>query len=91
MKYCGVHVYTRTAVGMPGSETALDELMTRVLGDLLQEGVVTKLADDLYCGRNTLPDLRYNWERVLQVLAKCELRLSAAKTIIFPHSAMILG
>jgi hypothetical protein len=98
MKYCGivtpyrgVRVYTRTAMGMPGSETALEELMSRVLGDLLQEGVVTKLADDLYCGGNTLQELQCNWERVLQVFARCELRLSATKTIIAPHSAMILG
>ena len=58
MKYCsvvtpfrGVRVYIRGAMGMPGSETALEELMCRVLGDLL-EGVVAKIADDLYCGGN---------------------------------------
>ena len=40
MKYCGVvtpfrgvRVYTRSAMGMPGSETALEELMCRVLGN----------------------------------------------------------
>ena len=55
MKYCGVvtpfrgvRVYTRSAMGMPGSETALEELTCRVLGDLLEDGVVVKLADDLY-------------------------------------------
>lgn len=48
LKYCGVatpfrgvRVYTRCAMGMPGSETALEELMCRILGDLLQEGIVT--------------------------------------------------
>ena len=42
MKYCGVatpfrgiRVHTRSAMGMPGSETALEELMCRVLGDFL--------------------------------------------------------
>lgn len=60
MRYCGivtlykgVRVYTRCAIGMPGSETALEELMCRVLGDHLQAGFVSKLADDLYCGGNT--------------------------------------
>ena len=45
MKYCGVatpfrgiRAYTRCAMGMPGSETALEELMCRVLGDCLQDG-----------------------------------------------------
>ena len=53
MKYCGVatpfrgvRVYTRSAMGMLGSETALEEIMCRVLGDLVREGHVTKLADD---------------------------------------------
>lgn len=50
MKYCGVatpfrgvRIYTRCAMGMPGSETALEELMCRVLGDCIQDGIVAKL------------------------------------------------
>ena len=42
MKYCGVatpfkgvRVYVRSAMGMPGSETALEEVMCNVLGPLL--------------------------------------------------------
>ncbi|XP_078495652.1 uncharacterized protein LOC144751197 [Ciona intestinalis] len=57
MKYCGVstpfrgtRVYTRCAMGMPGSETSLEELMCRILGDLHCKGNIAKLADDLYCG-----------------------------------------
>ena len=98
MKYCGVatpykgiRVYTRSAVGMPGSETALEELISRVLGDLLHEGVVTKLADDLYCGGDTPEAVLHNWDSVLQALSKCNLRLSAKKTSICPKSTLILG
>ena len=40
-------------MGMPGSETALEELMCRVFADLLHEGSVAKLADDLFCGGQT--------------------------------------
>ena len=47
-------------MGMPGSETALEELMCRVLEELIQEGIVAKIADDLYCGGDTLEELRYN-------------------------------
>ena len=57
MKYCGVvtpfkgvRVYSRCAMGIPGSETALEELMCRVLGDLVQEGVSAKIADDFMWG-----------------------------------------
>ena len=98
IKYCGVatpfkgvRVYVRSAMGMPGSETALEELMTRVLGDLLQEGCVVKLADDLYCGANSLEDLYKNWNRLLSALHKNSLCLSATKTIIGPTSTTILG
>ena len=98
MKYCGVatpfrgiRVYTRSAMGMPGSETALEELMCRVLGDFLQEGCATKLADDLYCGGDTPQELIANWSRILDALARCNLRLSAAKTVICPKTTTILG
>ena len=82
MKYCrvatpyrGVRVYTRCAMRMPGSETALEELMFRVLGNCIQDGIVAKLADDLYCGGNTLDELLSNWKRVLDALQKSNLKL----------------
>ena len=98
MKYCGVvtpfrgvRVYTRCAMGMPGSETALEEIMCRVLGDCLQEGIVAKLADDLYCGADTPEQLLSNWTRVLAALKENGLSLSASKTVICPRSTTILG
>ena len=87
----GIRVYTRSAMGMPGSETALEELVCLVLGSLLQEGVVVKLADDLYCGSNTPMELLANWDRVLQALDICNPKLSPYKTIICPKSTTILG
>jgi len=98
MSYCGVvtpfrglRVYTRCAMGMPGSETALEELLSLVLGHLIQEGVVCKLADDLYCGGSDYADLAHNWSRLLDALRRCDLRLSAAKTVIAPVSTTVLG
>ena len=89
LKYCGVatpcrgiRVYTRSAMSMPGSETALEEMICRVLGYLIQEGCVTKLADDLYCGGDSPGALLSNWRRVLESLDRCNLRLSATKTIL---------
>ena len=98
MKYCGlatpfkgVRVYVRSAMGMPGSETALEELMCRVLGHLLQEGIFVKIADDLYCGGNTSHELLGNWKKVLQALYQCDLRLSASKTVVNPTSTTIIA
>ena len=86
MKYCGivapfrgVRVYARLPMGMPGSETASEELTCRVLGD--EEGVVVMLADDLYCGADTPSQLVSNFSRVLGALNKCNLKLSASKQL----------
>ena len=78
-------------MGMPSSKTALEDLMCRVLGDLLQNGYVAKIADDLYCGGNSPSELLTNWRQVLAALDKCDLHLSAKKTIIAPISTTILG
>ena len=64
--------------------------MFRVLGNCIQDGIVAKLADDLYCGGNTLVELLSNWKRVLDALQKSNLKLSSAKTIICPRSITIL-
>ncbi len=77
IKYCGVatpfrgiRAYTRCAMGMPGSETALEELMCRFLGDCAQDGIAAKLANDLYSGGETPEDLLSNWQK-----KKCNLHL----------------
>ena len=75
-------MYTRSAMGMPGSEAVLEKLMCRILGDLLEEDVVKKIADDLYCLGDTLSELLHNWEKDLQNLDKCALSFSAFKMII---------
>ncbi len=87
----GLRVYTRAAMGMPGSTEHLDELMSHVLGDLLLEGTVVKLADDLYVGGDTVMDLLANWERVLSLFEKNNLKLSPVKTVICPVTTTILG
>lgn len=78
-------------MGMPGSETPLEELICRVLGDPIHEGVVAKMADGLYCGTDSPEELLHNWKRVPQALSECNLKLSASKTVINPKSTVILG
>ena len=92
MKYCGaatpfhgIRLYARSAMGMPGSETLLEELMCRVLGDFIQEGFAAKLADDLYCKGSTPQELVSNWSGILEALSRCNLRLSAAKPSSAPN------
>jgi hypothetical protein len=67
MKYLGIitpfkgtKIYTRAAMGILGSTEHLDELMFRVLGDLIYEGVLVKLADDIYIGGASIESLLLN-------------------------------
>ena len=64
--------------------------MGRVLGDL-SEGVVAKIADDLYCGSDDEAELLYKWKTLLPALDRCNLGLSASKTVVAPKSTTILG
>ena len=89
--YKGVRVYCRAAMGMPGSESALDELMSRILGDLVQAGLVQRIADDLYIGGDDIASVFRTWEIVLKRFLEAGLRLSAPKTEIFPLTTIILG
>ena len=98
MRFCGVvtpfkgvRVYTRSAIGMPGSETCLEELMSRVLGEFIMQGWVAKRADDLYVGGNDLEEALYHWTSVLKALRKNNLGLNTSKTVTFPLQTTILG
>ena len=98
MKYCGivtpykgVRVYVKAAMGMPGSECALEEVMCRVLGDMIQDGKAAKIADNLYVGASTLEGLCQNWTELLTALHHNNLHLSASQTVINPKSTSILG
>ena len=82
----GVRVYTRSAMGIPGSETALAEHICRILCNCLEDGIAAKLADDLYCGADSPEELLINWKRILDALQKCNIKLSPSKTIICPRS-----
>ena len=98
MKYCGIaspfkgtFVYQRCAMGMPGSETALEELTCRVLGELVEEGILAKIADDVYVGGDTPSELLINWTKFLEAMHRNNLRAKGIKTIIAPLSTVILG
>ena len=58
---------------MPGSETALEEPMCLVIRDIIHEGVVAKIVDDLYGSAESPEEILHNWKTVLQALSKCIL------------------
>ena len=97
-RFCGVHtpyrgllVYNRGVMGLPGVEVALEELTCLLLGELVKQGKVAKLADDLFIGGNSPEELRSNFQQVLQKFIENDIKLSSVKTIIAPKSVTILG
>ena len=97
-KFCGVYtpfkglmVYNVGCMGLPGVEVALEELTCLILGDMVMEGKVSKIADDLFIGGNTPKELLENFHLVLQRALTNNIKLSAPKTIIAPKEVTILG
>ena len=71
MKYCGVAtpfrgicVYMRCAMGMSGSEVTLEEVMCHVMCDMVMDGHMAKIADDMYVGGDSITELADNWQRL---------------------------
>ena len=87
----GLRVYTRPVMGMPGSAEFLQELLSRVFGDLTREGFVIIIADDLNVGGNTIDELFIHWKVVLHYCQLNNLTLSPTKTIVCPESTLVLG
>ena len=97
-RYCGVHtpyrglrVYNVGCMGLPGVEIALEELTCLLVGDLVKENKVAKVADDIFIGGRTPKELIQNFEVVLDRLLLANIKLSPSKTIIAPKSLSLLG
>ena len=84
-------MYLVAAQGMPGSSETLEELMSTILGHLIQKGVVAKIADDLYVGGLTVETVFEVWSEVLDIMIDNGLVLKTIKTFIFPTTTQILG
>ena len=78
-------------MGMPGAPEVLNELLARILGDLIQEGSVIVMTDDLYIGGDTVGELLINWSKVLHRMQQNNISLSPTKTVTGPKKTTILG
>ena len=78
-------------MGLGNSSEYFDEILSRVLDDLIARQIVAKIADDFITGANNIDELFSNYTDVLQRLQEYNLCLAADKTIIYPKSLNILG
>ena len=89
--YTGTYVYRRSVMGLPGSEAALEELLSRIFGDLIRDGKMVKVADDLFMGAKDAEALSGIWREVLRRLQLNGLKISPSKTKVCPASVTVLG
>ena len=87
----GIKVLTRAGQGLLNSDVFLDQLMCRVLGDEMTEGIAEVARDDIQIGGNTIEELLANWKRVLGKLHLCNLKISPNKVRILLNDVEVYG
>ena len=87
----GIKIITRAGQGLLNSDFELDQLLFKILGDLIADGVCMAARDDVTVGGNTIDEAISNWEKVLTRLRECNLKLSPQKVRIFLPDTEVYG
>ena len=87
----GLRILKRSGQGLVGQSEEMDELLAKILKDEMREGICAKITDDIYMGGQTQREMAINYIRILRKLAMANLKISPAKTKIFPQEASVLG
>ena len=87
----GIKIITRAGQGLLNSDFELDQLLFKILGDLIADGVCMAARDDVTVGGNTIDEAISNWEKVLTRVRECNLKLSPQKVRIFLPDTEVYG
>ena len=87
----GTKCFARATMGLLGMDVYQDELTDRIFGDLVLENKVTKLADNIYFGSNTLQEFQEIFNKILQRCNNSDLRLKPSKVSLNIQNSEILG
>ena len=87
----GTLAYSRAPNGLLGMDAVCDELTDKMFGDLVLQGKLAKLADNVYIGAQSIPDLHEILKDVLQRCKNADLRIKPSKIQINIATADILG
>ena len=78
----GLRVMSRSGQGLAGMAEEFDELTSKILKEEMKEGICGKIVDDCYIGGNTQLETAQNYDRILNKLAKANLKISAEKITV---------
>ena len=87
----GTLCFSSATMGLLGMDVFQDELTDRLLGDLVLEGNVVKLADNIYFGSHSLEDFQKVFSTILSRCETADLRLKPSKLRLNIQQADILG
>ena len=87
----GLRVISRSGQGLLGQAEEFDEVLAKVLGEELKEGICTKIVDDIYVGGDNQREAMINYTRILSKLKNANMKIAPNKTHIFPTSVDVLG
>ena len=87
----GTRCFSRATMGLLGMDVYQDELTDRIFGDLVVSNKVTKLADNIYFGSNSLEDFQKVFHTILQRCKECDLRIKPSKVSLNVQNSDILG
>ena len=89
--YKGLRVYTCEPQGLRGASEHSYERLSRIYGDLCQEGKMARQADGLFVGGQTLQELYNNLDEVFQRTRNCGFSLKPSKVVINPSKITLFG
>ena len=89
--YGGMRYFRRSIQGLVGQTEEQDELLARILHKELKDGICVKIADDVFAGGKTIDEAIDNWIRIMKVLDDNNMKISPAKTILFPKQVDVLS
>ena len=87
----GIRFLRRSGQGLLGQSEELEELLTKIIKEELQQGKCCKIADDIFVGGQTHEEATNTYADILKKLHQANIKISAKKTHIFPLTADILG
>ena len=87
--YKGIRMYAVEPQGLKNASEHSYERLARVIGDLCQRGIVTRQADGVYVGGNTLTELYDHLTEVLQRFRDSSLTVKPSKFVINPNKIIL--
>ena len=87
----GIRYFKRGIQGLINQSEELDEMLSNIFKQMLTEGKMVKIADDFFLGGQTIEETMKNFSEMLELSSQNNIKLSPAKTVMFPTSVDVLS